>query len=63
LHHAAEVGSVEAAALLIAKAANPTLKTASHKTPFEIAIATDHPAVADILPQNEKLKQDMISGQ
>jgi DNA-binding winged helix-turn-helix (wHTH) protein len=49
LHHAAEVGSEQAAILLIAKGANPSLRTMGHKTPVEIAMASDHSELADIL--------------
>jgi DNA-binding winged helix-turn-helix (wHTH) protein len=49
LHHAAQAGSEQAAILLIAKGANPSLRTMGHKTPVEIAMASDHSELADIL--------------
>ena len=49
LHHAAEAGSEEAAALLIAKGANLTLRNLHNQTPMETAMASHHPAVAEVL--------------
>jgi ankyrin repeat protein len=54
LHHAAEAGSKEVAALLIAKGANFTLKTKDGRTAEQIAETTRHPDVAEILHQAMK---------
>lgn len=49
LHHAAEAGSEEAAALLIGNGANLTLRNLHNQTPLETATASHHPAVAEVL--------------
>jgi hypothetical protein len=49
LHHAAEAGSKEAATLLIARGANPTLRNRYEQTPEQTATASHHPEVAEIL--------------
>ncbi len=54
LHHAAEAGSKEAAALLIAKGANLTLRNLRNQTPIETATAFRHPEVAEVLRQATK---------
>jgi ankyrin repeat protein len=54
LHHAAEAGSEEAAALLIAKGANVTLRNLHNQTPLETATASHHPAVAEVLRRTMK---------
>jgi hypothetical protein len=51
LHHAGEAGSKEAATLLIAKGANLTLRNLHDQTAEQTAMASHHPAVAEILRQ------------
>jgi len=51
LHHAGEAGSKEAAALLIAKGADLTLRNARNQTPIETALAFRHPEVAKVIRQ------------
>jgi len=51
LHHAGEAGSKEAATLLITNGANLTLRNKYGQTPEEIATASHHPEVAEILRQ------------
>jgi len=54
LHHAAEAGSKEAATLLIAKGANLALRTKDGRTEEQIAEASHHPDITEILHQAMK---------
>jgi ankyrin repeat protein len=56
LHHAAEAGSKEAAALLIARGANVSLRNRHEQTPEQTASASNHPEVAEMLRQATRLK-------
>jgi hypothetical protein len=51
LHHAGEAGSKEAATLLIANGANLTLRNKYGQTAEQVATASHHPEVAEILRQ------------
>lgn len=54
LHHAAEAGSKEAATLLIAKGANFALRNKNGQTVEQIAEASHHPDITEILQQAMK---------
>ena len=54
LHHAAEAGSKEAATLLIAKEANFALRNKDGRTAEQIAEASRHPDITEILHQAMK---------
>ena len=49
LHHAGEAGAKDAAALLIAKGADLTLKNRRGQTPIETAMACGHPEVTEVM--------------
>ena len=51
LHHAGEAGSKEAATLLITNGASLTLRNKYGQTPEQVAVASHHPEVAEILRQ------------
>ena len=51
LHHAGEAGSKKAATLLITNGANLTLRNKYGQTPEQVAVASHHPEVAEILRQ------------
>ena len=51
LHHAGEAGSKEAATLLITNGANITLRNKYGQTPEQVATASHHSDVAEILRQ------------
>jgi ankyrin repeat protein len=54
LHHAAEAGSKEAAALLIAKGANFALRNKDGRTAEQIAEVSGYPDITEILDQAMK---------